>query len=383
MWNKILANPSDKKYTHTLKEVLQQPTCWKKTVELILKNKQLHTFLEEACQDKNRAIIVSGAGSSEFAGKSILDTLRKSTNRYVINAPTTDIVTHPDKYNFPYPPALMISFARSGNSPESVASVNLIKQTSPTTKHLIITCNKDGQLAQIQDTNTFCILLPEETNDKSLVMTSSFSSMVLAAALCGLYKKGASITDMIQEVKKCTEHVFSNLMDPINELLTNPKIDRIQFLGSSDAQGFLTEAHLKILEMTDGQVATRIDSFLGLRHGPQVFVTPNTIVVAVLSNDPYIRQYEIDMLKELKQKSQGLAYIIVGHNPDEVAMPNMITCSTEKLDDFFQLFPAIAICQMIGFFKSLHLGLSPDAPSASGTINRVVQGVNIYPYHNK
>ncbi|MGL4389135.1 MAG: SIS domain-containing protein, partial [Brevinema sp.] len=164
---------------------------------------------------------------------------------------------------------------------------------------------------------------------------------------------------------------------------SNSNIDRIQFLGSSDAQGFLTEAHLKILEMTDGQVVTRIDSFLGLRHGPQVFVTPNTIVVAILSSDPYIRQYEIDMLKELKAKSQGFAYIVIGHNPNQVSFPNMITCPTEKLDDFFQLFPAIAICQMIGFFKSLHLGLSPDAPSASGTINRVVQGVNIYQYHNK
>ncbi|MGL4388339.1 MAG: SIS domain-containing protein, partial [Brevinema sp.] len=243
MWREILANSSDKKYTNTLKEVLQQPTCWEKTTQLVLANKKLHTFLEEACKDKNKVIIVSGAGSSEFAGKSILDTLTKSMNRRVINVPTTDIVTHPDKYHFPDTPSLMISFARSGNSPESVASVNLIKQTCPTTKHLIITCNKDGQLAQIKDTNTFCLLLPEETNDKSLVMTSSFSSMVLAATLCGLYKNEAYIANMIQEVKKCTEYAFSNLMDPINQLVSNSNIDRIQFLGSSDAQGFLTEAH--------------------------------------------------------------------------------------------------------------------------------------------
>jgi tagatose-6-phosphate ketose/aldose isomerase len=36
--------------------------------------------------------------------------------------------------------------------------------------------------------------------------------------------------------------------------------------------------------------------------------------------------------------------------------------------------------QMIGFFKSLNLGLKPDTPSESGTITRVVEGVEIYPF---
>jgi tagatose-6-phosphate ketose/aldose isomerase len=29
--------------------------------------------------------------------------------------------------------------------------------------------------------------------------------------------------------------------------------------------------------------------------------------------------------------------------------------------------------------RSLSLGLSPDNPNAAGTVNRVVQGVSIYP----
>ena len=38
--------------------------------------------------------------------------------------------------------------------------------------------------------------------------------------------------------------------------------------------------------------------------------------------------------------------------------------------------------QILGFFKSLNLGLKPDNPSASGTITRVVQGVKLYPYNS-
>ena len=43
----------------------------------------------------------------------------------------------------------------------------------------------------------------------------------------------------------------------------------------------------------------------------------------------------------------------------------------------------LAVCcalpaQILGFFKSLQLGLKPDAPSATGAITRVVEGVQIY-----
>ncbi len=142
MWKDIVQNKDDARYVYTLKEIMQQPSCWKKVAKIVLENKELESFFVDAIQDVNRPIIVAGAGSSEFAGKSVLDTLTKNTNRRVLNAPTTDIVTSPMKYSIPNEPSLMISFARSGNSPESVAAVELIKQCSPTTKHLVITCTK-------------------------------------------------------------------------------------------------------------------------------------------------------------------------------------------------------------------------------------------------
>ncbi|MGL5955218.1 MAG: SIS domain-containing protein [Brevinema sp.] len=380
MWKNILKNSHDPRYIHTLKEILQQPECWKKTAKLILENKELELFLMQAIQDEFRPIIVSGAGSSEFAGKSIIDTLCKTLNRRVINAPTTDIVTHPEKFSIPNQPSLMISFARSGNSPESVAAVKLIRQCSPSTKHLIITCNKEGALAQMQGNQIYCIVLPEETNDQSLVMTSSFSSMILAAVLCGYFSKKEEAYQALEDVSICAAGIFALQAEQLCELMNVSDIERIQYLGSSDSVGLLTEGHLKMLEMTDGQLATRVDSFLGVRHGPQVFINPHTVVVVILSKDPYVRQYEIDLLKELKSKKQGYAYVVIGQDPKVVELPRLITCDTGDQGDFFQLITAAIIVQLLGFFKSLNLELSPDAPSISGTINRVVQGVEIYPY---
>ncbi|MGL5253604.1 MAG: SIS domain-containing protein [Brevinema sp.] len=378
MWNQIKSQPNDQRYQHTLREILQQPSCWLKTAEIVLKDEALKAFLSEALADINRPIIVSGAGSSEFVGQSVIQALTKHTSRRVINAPTTDIVTNPGKFNIPNHPALMISFARSGNSPESVASVDLIKKICPSTKHLIITCNKDGNLAKSADKNTYVILLPEETNDVSLVMTSSFSSMVLASVLIGVpTDKGLERTRVISE---CITQILDQFPDKIASMVVDQKIDRVQFLGTNDAKGVLTEAHLKMIEMTDGKVATRIDSFLGVRHGPQVFTTKNTLVFAILSSDEYIRSYEIDLLNEMKNKKQGSGFIVVGEGSSKLDLPNLLAIETPKLCDCFNVFLAIPVFQLLGLFKSLAVELSPDAPSSSGTINRVVQGVTIYPF---
>jgi len=42
------------------------------------------------------------------------------------------------------------------------------------------------------------------------------------------------------------------------------------------------------------------------------------------------------------------------------------------------LFPFIVPAQLFGLAVSLALGLTPDRPNASGTVNRVVQGVRIH-----
>ncbi len=378
MWEDIIKNPNDPRYVFTLKEIQQQPDCWRKTAKIVLEDEALQKFL--SALDINEPIIASGAGSSEFAAKSILERLSTVLHRRVLNAPTTDLVTNPEKFLIPNKPSLMISFARSGNSPESVAAVKLIKKLSPETKHLIITCNKDGELAKIKDNNTYSVILPEETNDESLVMTSSFSSMILAAVLCGYFTNKQYAYDSVEKAAVCASGIFGTITDKLDAVMSRADIQRVQYIGSSDAGGMLTEGHLKMLEMTDGQVATRIDSFLGLRHGPQVFVNKHTVVAAVLSSDKYVRRFEIDLLKELKAKNQGLAYVVMGQNPAQVELPDMITLDTGDLDDFFALLPDVVVVQLMGFFKSIALGLSPDAPSASGTINRVVQGVNIYDY---
>jgi tagatose-6-phosphate ketose/aldose isomerase len=346
----------------------------------VLNNSELEAFLEMALADPNRPILVSGAGSSEFVGLSVMECLSKNLERIVLNAPTTDLVTSAEKFCRPLKPSLMISFARSGNSPESVASYHFIKELEPSCRHLIITCNSKGSLALsgLQDKNSFVLLLPEETNDQSLVMTSSFSSMVLATMALGYFHQKEQAYSLLKLSCHYTNLFLSDKTDPMARSIIQQNINRVCYLGSDAAKGLLTEAALKMLEMSDGQCVSRVDSFLGFRHGPQVFAGKHCLVCAVLSEDENTRRYELDLLAEMQRKGQGAGYLVIGPSASKLDLPKLIAFESEGLGPFFRIFPAIVVLQMLAFYKSMALGLSPDAPSASGIINRVVEGVTIY-----
>ena len=80
-------------------------------------------------------------------------------------------------------PTLLVSFARSGDSPESVAAAELAEQQLSECWHLVVTCNADGQLARVHASRprSEVLLLPGAANDQGFAMTSSFTGMRLAA----------------------------------------------------------------------------------------------------------------------------------------------------------------------------------------------------------
>jgi tagatose-6-phosphate ketose/aldose isomerase len=281
---------------------------------------------------------------------------------------------------------VVLSFARSGNSPESMATFNLVKQVCPSARQVAITCNKNGKLALAckSDPRALYIELPEETNDQSLVMTSSYSTMAFTAlALCFLDQPD-DLTRMALQVGAAGNRIIKQYGDVLQKF-AQKDFSRACFLGSNALYGTMQECHLKMQEMTEGRVAAMFNSFVGLRHGPQVFASHHCAVVAAVGTDPYVLPYELDMLREIKAKKQGVATLVICAK----ATPEL----RELCSDLVELFPTgdavhddfrvmtdVMVGQILGTFKSMHVGLKPDNPSVSGTINRVVQGVTIYPY---
>jgi len=156
------------------------------------------------------------------------------------------------------------------------------------------------------------------------------------------------------------------------------------YLGGQEFKGLARESALKLLELSDGKVVALAETPLGFRHGPKTIVNGKTLVVMFLSNDPYARQYETDLLRELR--TDGVAGRVVAlcarrapegdsSGQDWLTIPAATDASNLGL-----CFPYVVFAQTLAFLQSLALGLRPDTPNARGVVNRVVQGVSIYPW---
>lgn len=157
---------------------------------------------------------------------------------------------------------------------------------------------------------------------------------------------------------------------------------RACYLGSNTLYGTMQECSLKMQEMTVGKVVSIFNSFMGVRHGPLVFINDQCLVVAALSSQPEVRKYELDLLQQLKNNKQGCAVLTICDRSDDIIMD----LSTEvvellpddELVDEYRVLTDVIVGQILAAGKSMELGLTPDNPSPEGIINRVVQGVKIY-----
>lgn len=370
---------------HTEREIWGQPDLWQKVYDQAITEKgSLLSFLNKAISNENLNIVLTGAGSSAFIGLSLIGTYKRNLKKQTTAVATTDLVTHPLDFLNPTVPVLLVSFARSGNSPESVAAVQIADQVCSNISHLIITCDPEGALAKYNTKSPKLVfMLPAEANDKSLAMTGSYSGMLLAGLLISRINEIDSLKMQVQTLQT----YGLKLLNKATEFrqIAEKDFERAVFLGSGPLFGTATESHLKVQELTDGKVICKNDTFLGFRHGPKVVIDQKTLVFLLFSNQKYVQDYELDLLNELR----------AGQKPLFISGLSETAFLNTDFDDFFILSETgrqldeefLAVCyvlpaQMIGFFKSLQLGLDPDSPSASGAISRVVKGVVIYPYSN-
>ncbi|MCE6988095.1 SIS domain-containing protein [Dyadobacter sp. CY323] len=365
---------------HTRREIHSQPELWQEVYHLVKKESAgIARFLKPVLQKNNLRVLLTGAGTSGYIGDSAQGTLQKVWGRPVQAVPTTEIVTQPGSVFVRSMPTLLISFARSGNSPESVETVKLADAFCDEVYHLIITCNSAGALANMDvaaPDKIYRIVLPEATNDKSLAMTSSFTCMLLTALLV------ANVDSLEEEFAKVQGIIEQgNLILRKQSLLENLVLkgfERVVFLGSGELLGIARECHLKLLELTDGKRVCVSDSFLGFRHGPMAIVNENTLMVYLFSRTPHMMRYERDLAEDIARDVREIDSLQIG-GVDGLALPN---CTTLELsidpENQYQTIPVTLVGQLLGYFSAVHLGINPDSPSMFGSISRVVQGVNIY-----
>lgn len=371
----------------TTREIAQQPDLWRQTWDIYQNKKaEIESFLANIHEKFGKVkVIFTGAGTSAYVGNTVMPYLRKHGDRskYDFEAiDTTKIVSTPEDYLEEETPTILVSFARSGNSPESVATVEIAKQIVKNLYQIAITCAPEGFLAKDlkDDPNGLVLLMPEKSLDLGFAMTGSFSCMSLATLLVFDTTSEELKHEYVEKIAKMGEEVVAREADI--QALVDTDFNRISYIGSGALGGLAEEARLKILELTAGKVAALFDTSMGLRHGPKSFLDEKTIVFDFVSNNTYTRQYDLDILDEIK--GDEIVPLVMGVGQKKAGQgfggKFFAFSEAELLPDAYLAFPDIMFAQTIALLTSIKVGNTPDTPSPTGTVNRVVKGVTIHEY---
>lgn len=371
---------------HTPGEIARQASFWEDTAARVLGRRE-----ELMEQLRGRAIVLAGAGSSDFVGRSVQLPLRQHLGRWALAIPTTSIVTDSPQIVPEGMPCLVVLFSRSGDSPESLACFEILRLRGSECRFLAATCNPEGALARLarkHPDQIACIVLDPATCDQGLAMTGSFTNMVVAGQALAYLERPNDYLKLMPAMKQGGEAVLRDFADMTQEIARAP-FQRAVFLGSGALYGAACEAALKLQEMTDGQVITKSETFVGLRHGPKVVIDRDTLVVCFVSSAPSRARYELDLMAELRREGAAMGTMAVAPALADEAK-GFADWAVEYqsgqsraiggygIPDDLRPPVDVIIGQMLGLFKSLDLGLRPDEPSARGLIHRVVQGVRCY-----
>ena len=366
-------------YFHTIREICQQPWTWLRTCERMLASRD---GLKEELKGIH-SLTLTGSGSSEFAAECVRFPLQTA-----LGVPTESIsggalLMYGGKALPPGRPGVLVSVARSGDSPESSGVVELLLDTEPQIRHVVVTCNEQGRLARAwhETKNVRVITLPSETLDKSLVMTSSFTNLLLSVRFLGMLERPNEYRTRCGKLSQIASELIRSKFDALAKIAV-ADFRRAVFLGSGSRFAASREAALKMLELTAGHVTTVCETYLGFRHGPMSYVDDDTLLVCHLSSDRTIRAYELDLLHELDRKRLGLLKVIVGESIPDSAVRNgdeVIECrGLSELGEDDDLAIHVVVAQLLAFFKCLEQGLHPDSPSERGIISRVVEKFPLY-----
>lgn len=363
----------------TAAEIAQQPALWNRLAEeLAQARERVQAFLGDCLKDPNQRVLFTGAGSSGFIADLVADRINAQWPAEVRALHTTSLLTHPALYLQRDRPTLLVSFARSGSSPESVAAVELLRAEVEHTRFLDITCNPEGELARrgVGREDTCTLLMPAASCDRAFAMTSSLSCMLLAALSVFDAAPWPQRSERLQRLAGLAQEGLAQ-WDAAAAALAQRPFDRVIYLASGPLEALAREAALKVLELTAGRVLALANTPLGFRHGPKSTLDRDTLVVVMRSADALARRYEQDLLDELRRDGVAGRVLAIGPHSD-IGGGDDYSLRAPPLDDTWLAPVWLIFAQLYALQRSAALGLTPDNPFPDGTVNRVVQGVTIH-----
>ncbi len=347
----------------TWREIVAQPAIWRDWATA-LDVPDLRSWVSQTGAED---VWCCGAGSSAYIGEIVASGLEGAAAHRLRAVPTTDLVSRPNAYLDGAEP-LIVNFGRSGNSAETIGTLDALDALLPDAARLNITCNAEGALAKrASGRRQRAVVLPAETHDAGFAMTSSFTTMLLTAL--AIFQGADDGADRIARAADTAASLLPALADAVLGL---PVPSRAVYVGTGPLGFVARESALKVLELSAGEIPALWDTTLGFRHGPKSFVANGTAIHIFLSSEPHAAEYDRDLVDEVRAQFPQDSVTTIGPGGDvDIAAPD---------GDVWLAPLAVLVPQMQAVVWSDELGLNVDDPFAGrGTLKRVVSGVRLYP----
>src|SRR5690606_24958976 len=118
--------------------------------------------------------------------------------------------------------------------------------------------------------------LPPRTNDRGLAMTSSLTSLVVAAQALGYLDRPGEYREHVARLAESAKELLERRSEKI-AAWAGEHFRRIFFVGARPFYGAALGSRLKGQEWTDGIVVGKAEDTRGLRHGPMAAIDPETL----------------------------------------------------------------------------------------------------------
>jgi glutamine---fructose-6-phosphate transaminase (isomerizing) len=334
---------------NTLAEIFSEPQTWKSCIAGLDGAEMLRRLSPLLPLDGE--LIFVGCGSSFYLGLTAAATWSLLTGEDARAIPASEVLLFPKLL----PRACRaILISRSGRTSEVIQAGNYLKQRNQTPP-LAITC---GTGTPIEEVATHVIRLPQ-ADEKSLVMTRSFTSMLVVLQVLAAERGRASESrDGIRALPNEMEPRMREIDSTILRLVRTRLFADYVFLGQGPFYGVAQEAMLKIKEMSCSHA--QCFHTLEFRHGPKAIVSPETLVTFFLSESGF--ESEVSVLQEIKEL--GATTLVItndAHEGVEEAADELIALSLHVPE---AARPAAFVIpgQLLGLHTGIRKGFDPDNP---------------------
>jgi glutamine---fructose-6-phosphate transaminase (isomerizing) len=336
----------------TQAEILSEPSSWDESLK-ILGRENHYPRLKEIFTTEGQWLMV-GCGSSYYAALVAAATWTSLTGDRANAFPASEVLLYPEMVVPPSKNWRPVMISRSGHTSEVLKAAEYLEKDR-NLRTLAVSCVAKQPLEEI---SSLTVVLPS-ADEKSMVMTRSFSCMILALQyLAARWSGNTGFQESLKKISAPVSRLLEGLPARLEQFVATREFEDYVFLGQGPLFGIANEAMLKVKEMSCSYA--QCFHTLEFRHGPKAIVSRRTLVTFFISEAGYAA--ERDMLEEVK--SLGGITLVVTNHADDVIRRSADFLVELNLDvpDYARSIAYIPPAQLLGLFLGRKKGLDSDRP---------------------